>query len=229
MKTIVAAPPASLGSYYLQTEEQMNYLYYPVAMRECDTGVDFWRGIRLEPRMEPALQFVYECWHWAMRNLTLFDPKAYYCYLSMKIGFATTENPLNRPGWHIDAWGHPEDHNFVWADEFPTRYITGNLYDVPDDDAGALKAFEVAGRRAEDIDAVHEVQRGSINYFHQTCVHATPIISKPGMRKFLKVSLSPHRYNLSGNSKNSLLVYDWPMADRQVTRNDPVAGNGDFA
>jgi hypothetical protein len=48
------------------------------------------------------------------------------------------------------------------------------------------------------------------------------------MRRFVKVSLSSHRYNLIGNSHNHLLDYDWQMFPRDAARNDPAAYMADF-
>lgn len=164
-----------------------------------------------------------------------------YVYLTVKHGWATTENPLNRPGWHVDAWGHPEDRNYVWCDRFPTRYIWGDLPEVQPDmpDEEALVWFEKYGKFAttsEVPDGLAQRERplpdyvmvGYLYEFGQNVVHATPVIPYPGMRSFVKVSVSPHKYNLLGNSRNEINA-DWEMIDRSKVRNDPVAGNKDYA
>lgn len=153
-----------------------------------------------------------------------------YVYLTVKHGWASRENPLNRPGWHVDAWGHPEDRNYVWCDKFPTRYATGSIpgveHDTPDNEA--LEKFEVFGQAAEQLGGVQYVLPLYLYNFGQHVVHATPIIERPGMRSFVKVSVSPHKYNLLGNSRNEI-NRDWQMVDREAVRNDPVGGNKDYA
>lgn len=214
------------------TNEMMWYQYLPVLFPENITGMPGLTGLTLEPRLYPfksLIKAAYDSLYgWRTLNYLSADPKDYYIYLTAKIGYATPENPLNRPGWHIDAWGHPEDHNFVWSDVFPTRYIEDVLEDVPTDDSGALAVFERYGRKHEDTGTVLEVEPNQLYYFHSSCVHATPIIEKSGMRKFVKITFSPHKYNLEGNSHNYLIPYKWKMYSRADIRNDPVAGNGDF-
>lgn len=208
--------------------EMMFYQYLPVAMRECDTGVPFAEGIRLEPRLEQFRELLLLCWDDARTRLPNFNPKTYYCYLTAKRGWASTENPLNRPGWHVDAYGIPEDMTYVWTDSFPTRYITGPVVGNLEDDRTALEAFERAGRVAEDAGKVQYVEPYVCYAFDQEVVHATPVIEEPGMRSFLKINVSPHEYNLVGNSHNYELVYDWTMHDRAAVRNHPEQNNGDF-
>lgn len=226
--------PDKVAELTLDTQEQMNYLYFPVNLPESQTGVAFLDGaIRLEERLKPFLPFIQESWAFLLKNVGFpyTDPKDYYCYLTAKIGWATTENPLNRPGWHVDAWGHPEDHNFVWIDKFPTRYIMEGIELQPtlmETDEDALAVFETAGRVSEKVNALKYVDPNTLYYFHQTCIHATPVIENPGRRRFVKVSFSPHKYNLLGNTHNYLLDYDWKMYDRAEVRNDPVYADKDF-
>lgn len=48
-------------------------------------------------------------------------------------------------------------------------------------------------------------------------------LSTAGVRSFVKISVSRHRYNLVGNSVNHLLGLNWPMAERMPERNHPIA------
>lgn len=63
----------------------------------------------------------------------------------------------------------------------------------------------------------------------QRHVHRTALpIENKHSRTFLKISFSKHKYNLKGNSRNSLFMYDWKMHDRQELRNCPINKESDF-
>lgn len=205
-----AIPPRRIGEFHPVFKEMCFYQYLPVKLAGSD-------NVAIPERLEPFRAMVDE----AMVHANHDD----HIYLTVKRGWATTENPLNRPGWHVDAWGHPEDRNLVWCDRFPTRYIWGDIGNVPAEDEIALARFEAAGAEFPD----HYVEEEVLYEFGQAVVHATPIIDDPGLRTFVKLSISPHRYNLEGNSHNFLLDYDWPMYPRADVRNDPIAGNKDYA
>lgn len=226
---MVSKAPVDDGPVNLSfLDEMMFYQYLPVALRECDTGVRFYEGIRLEPRLEGLRPLLERCWWLGSLFINSFNPEVYYCYLTAKVGWATPGNPLNRPGWHVDAWGIPEDISFVVSDAFPTRYIEGAVSGDMYTDRAALETFERAGRFNEDAGLVKYCKPNMLYVFGQDNVHATAEITEPGLRRFVKINLSPHKYNLGGNSKNHLLVYNWPMVPREVVRNHPEQNNGDF-
>lgn len=241
---MIATPPFGIGEYECDIDEFCFVQYMPVKMAGS------W-DVLIPESLQPATKIVeeaYEKYHWATidqdSDHAPHPCTLAYIYLTVKRGFATTESPLNRPGWHVDAFGHPEDFNYVWCDKFPTRYVTGDIGEVPEDDAGALEVFEDVGtlaqahhdyapmlslfRNYEPSLALHHVNPGELYYFGQDVVHTTPIIDNPGLRTFVKVSISPHKYNLKGNAHNYLFDYEWEMFDREEVRNDPVKGNGDF-
>lgn len=228
-----ARPPVSVNRCDdLKIQELQFYQYLPVKM----PGVS---ELRLEPRhaaLKPLVQML-EFVDW----LHQCTANRLYMYLTLKHGWATSENPLNRPGWHVDAWGHPEDTNYVWCDRFPTEYLVGELAGPMSNDEEALALFEDWGTRAREgnteVDGVssvslHTVTAFCLYEFGQNVVHSTPVILEPGLRSFVKISVSPHKYNLIGNSVSPYFLEEyasWDWYDRAALRNDPVGGNLDYA
>ncbi len=203
--------PEVIGPFDPAWSEYMHYLYLPVAMPGQI-------GIRLPRRLEFLRPVVNDAW---ARDGHPFD----YCYVTARRGFATPDNPLNRPGWHADGFG-TDDVNYVWSDRFPTRFALGDFGEISDDHVVSAAQFEgVVG--AGEVDVVDGVP-GTVYRLDASVIHATPEIPAPGgERSFFKVSLSNDRYNLAGNSHNYLFDYDWKMWDRAEVRNDPAYAGGD--
>lgn len=149
-----------------------------------------------------------------------------YAYLTARRGFASPDNPLNRPGWHCDGFG-TDDLNYTWSSKWGTRWSRGPFGEISDDHFESMEQFT---DQLDDPGAAIETM-GPRYLWRLTpfVVHTTPVIPAPGgMRGFLKVSISTHRYNLEGNSRNHLFDYDWPMFPRDHARNDPARYMADF-
>lgn len=56
---------------------------------------------------------------------------------------------------------------------------------------------------------------------NQFNIHRVDTFMTCGMRTFLKVSFSKDKYDLIGNSHNSLMDYNWEMRERKAERNIP--------
>lgn len=163
------------------------------------------------------------------------DPDDVYVYVCAKHGYATPENPLNRPGWHCDGFG-TDDLNYVWWAGAGTRFYVHGGFDqtlIPDNHVSSLERFEELAAAA----AASGNRRGSIlslpgrtlYRLHPKVIHATPIIEPPGeMRSFVKISVSTERYNLLGNAHNDAFDYEWVMWPRSTIRNDPRRAQADF-
>jgi hypothetical protein len=147
-----------------------------------------------------------------------YDEHGYWwthVYLTVRMGYATPGNPLNRPGWHADGFG-TDDINYVWTDRFPTEFAVTPFEGISDDDQDSLDQFD------DQIGASDIVTHtpGLLMRLDASVIHRAPEIPHPGgERRFLKVSFSTERYNLKGNARNRSLTYDWPMHDRQAARN----------
>lgn len=221
-----ATPIAVMSTNF---EEFMHYQYLPVRLPTGEVQDQEW--VVLPPRLEFLRFLVLASISDALLHFPhLVDP---YIYVTAKRGFASPSNPLNRPGWHCDDFGGT-DINYIWCDAYPTRVLHSEQpLDISDDDTVSMLEFEdIAFAAPETLGLeIRELQPITLYRLDPFVIHATPEVPAPGgMRSFVKISISTHRYNLIGNSRNHLLDYDWPMVDRQVLRNQPNArANRDYA
>jgi hypothetical protein len=207
------AEPEVVMEFRPEWLEYMHYLYLPVVMPEAD-------DVRLPQRLEflrPAVSEV-------CRRELEFGRKL-YVYVTARRGWASPGNPLNRPGWHADGFGS-DDVNYIWSDRWPTRFATGEFVDISDDHVLSAEQFD---RQVEwGWVNVNDGLEHTVYRLDPSVIHATPIITPPGgHRSFFKISVSPNRYNLEGNSHNYLFDYDWKMWSREEVRNDPAYAGGD--
>lgn len=211
-KRFVADAPVSIGFFDMKLPEVMYYLYLPVEMGDTEHP-----DIRLPPNVECCLPLIVR----AMERA----PRAYqYAYLSARKGWATPDNPLNRPGWHCDGYG-TDDMNYVWWSGPGTRFAVHDFHDISPDHVESLAQFAAQVR----ADQVFSPPHGNLYALTPSVVHATPVIGAPGcMREYVKVSLSDSRYNLENNSHNYLFDYHWPLHSRDMIRNDPHKAQVDF-
>jgi hypothetical protein len=151
-----------------------------------------------------------------------------YVYVTARRGFATPDNPLNRVGWHTDGFG-TDDVNYIWCDRYPTQWLDAPT-GIGDPSEDHLKSVEHFDMMANESDApIREVGPGVVYRLSPYVIHCTPNVPAPGgMRSWVKVSVSEHRYNLIGNSHNWELDYDWEMVERDTLRNDPARAMNDF-
>lgn len=202
--------PVLIGHYPFDLNEVMYYLYLPVQMDGS--------GLRLPPNVECCRDMILRC----VENA----PQYYrYVYLSARKGWASPDNPLNRPGWHCDGFG-TDDMNYVWWTGPGTRFAIQYFHEISDDHRVSLRQFET---QIHPERIVSFPEKG-LYALDPTVVHATPLIAAPGcMRQFIKVSLSNHQYNLENNSHNYLFDYDWKMGSREMVRNDTFKAQRDYA
>jgi hypothetical protein len=190
-----------MGHYDFDLPEVMYYLYLPVMIDSA---------LRLPENVRCCRDIIIA----AMADA----PRRYqYVYLSARKGWASPDNPLNRPGWHCDGFG-TDDMNYIWWSGPGTRFAVQNFWGISRDHLVSQRQFE------EQLESDWNVEWPERNLYalDPYVVHATPLIKPPGcMRQFVKISLSDHRYNLENNSHNYLLDYDWPMHSREEIRNDP--------
>lgn len=196
----------------LACDEMMLYMYLPVKFPEHD-GVD-WKDLHLPLQLEflrPLLDQIHQR-----------DYEGRYVYLTVKHTYVSPQSMTQRPGWHIDGFG-TDDINYIWYSDVPTEFAL-QFFDLSDDDIESIQ------------DMYDQVQESSIHTFPNKSllrlkakeVHrVNENHDYHGMRTFVKVSCSKHRYNLTGNSHNYMLCYDWDFANRDTVRNMEL--NSDFA
>lgn len=234
--------PVALRKFELPDwQEFMHYQYLPVHLARSD---EFWRYKKHDYfTLPPRLEFLNtELLWWVLGDATETLDRCeddLYVYVTAKRRHAGPGNALNRPGWHCDDFGGT-DLNYIWMDAFPTRVLRSDKpLAIPDDDAESMQHMEwIAAqvrfpetyrsdsfqRQIENGNVrIEEVETNTLLRLSPYVIHATPDIVESGMRSFLKISISTHRYDLVGNSHNYDLDYDWPMYDRQELRNQPGA------
>lgn len=157
-------------------------------------------------------------WVKPLTNLIRFKDewKDHYIYLTAKHLWVDKGNPGNRKGWHIDGY-LSDDINWVWCDRNPTEYVS------------ELDGFDFVKDHEESI---HEMNWMQLNYDSkdipinalvdmERTVHRVKENILPGMRTFVKLSFSKHKYNLQGNAINPCLDLGWKMYPREEGRNHP--------
>lgn len=197
------ALPEDLGPIKLSPAEMMFWLYCPIL---TPTSADAIVPSNLK-QFWPILDAVMALEHQA---------RGKYVYLTAKTLWVGGDHIGNRPGWHSDGFG-TNDVNYIWYDRAPTEFLRG-AFSLADDCDDAMAQMAV------------EATRATVTYFPNkhllrltpACVHRSPVHFEEGMRTFVKVSISPDRYNLEGNSINHGLAERWPLVPREVVRNHPV-------
>lgn len=201
-------PPVNLGVVDLAPVEMMFWLYCPVKMIGTSTAV-VPENLR---QFEPLLQRVrYDCGaRW----------RDSYVYITAKTLWVTQESPGNRPGWHSDGF-MTDDLNYIWSDRDGTLFwVPVDSFDFTQDHEVSLGEMEAAA----SLGPLKTYPDKSFLRLDETVIHRVNDFNKPGIRSFVKISVSRHKYNLVGNSINHLLPNDWYFAPREVERNHPAAG-----
>jgi hypothetical protein len=203
------APPIPIRHFPLECPEVMHYMYLPIKMAG---GWD----LRLPENLawlRPLVDSV--C------NSGLVQTE-HYLYVTARRGYATPDNPINRPGWHTDGFG-TDDMNWIWTNKYGTRFACHDFHGISPDHEESMRQFEEQA-------VVTFV--GIPYYFYMVnphVVHTTPEIPPPGGdRTFVKISRSLSKYNLAGNSHNYLFDYHWKMWERGEVRNDPATFFSDY-
>jgi hypothetical protein len=140
-----------------------------------------------------------------------------YAYITAKTLFVGPNTTGNHPGWHCDGYG-TGGVNYVWCDSSPTIYnrcgkfnkISANREEAP------RQLNEIA---EANLDDVYDLGTHNLVLHTDRVVHHAPKIWVPGVRTFVKISFSQHKFNLAGNTRNYGLNYDWTLFERGSERN----------
>lgn len=203
---IYGSLPQDLGLIDLRITETMHWMYCPVSL----PGEGFCLPDNLK-QFVPILREVWNCEPWRAKDE--------YMYLTAKRLWVGGDYIGNRPGWHSDGFG-TDDLNFIWSDCVPTDFLQ-DAFEVPVNcaDSMALMAERAKTAPIVTFDEKHLLR------LDQRVIHRPPVNFEPGMRTFVKVSISKDRYNLEGNSINHGLGIPWPTVSRQVERNHPFVAD----
>lgn len=205
---IYGAPPVDLGLVDMSPVEMMSWLYCPIKLA---FSVDEEIPDNLK-QFSPLIDRVAEDvgadrWH---EN---------YVYITAKTLWVNAENLGNRPGWHSDGF-MTDDLNYIWADANPTVFWVRNRRISFTADHN-LALIEMAHCEADPDNHVTYPLKHLLR-LDQTVMHKVATNITAGMRTFVKISVSQHKYTLKGNSINHRLAPDWQYGERTAERNDPA-------
>jgi hypothetical protein len=211
MKTILCGDaPKDLGVVDLNPKEMMAWLYCPIKLAASRRLVLPSNLKQFSPIVEKVRQDISEK-KWV----------ASYVYLTAKTLFVTPEAPGNRPGWHADGY-MSDDLNYVWADRNPTIFwVPPKPVEFPADHKVSMPLMDEWATQAHQYQVTYPVK--TLLRLDEHVLHRVGACDTPGMRTFVKVSVSDKKYLLSGNSVNYNLAPGWTYTERETERNDPLA------
>ena len=218
--SLAGTPPVDLGKIDITASEMMFWMYLPISVPN-DYSYQLPDNLRQFDDIVAAV-LKHETSAFFLR----------YAYLTVKTLWVSGDYIGNRPGWHIDGYG-TSDVNYIWADRAPTEFLVApyrevgdgaSLWTLSDDcDISMQEMATIADDTSEPQHRFFFPDRHLLRLDNRV-IHRSPVDFAPGMRTFVKVSLSHDRYNLKGNSVNHLLpATHWPLVDRAIERNHPAA------
>nr|CAI3971292.1 hypothetical protein ORM20_00243 [Ochrobactrum phage ORM_20] len=209
-------PPKIVAFVPLDTKEMCCWMYLPIKVPgSCiqipENAQQFW----------PIVERAY--YDYVGPDLSKIDDK--YVYLTAKTLFTTPGNPGNRPGWHSDGF-MTDDINYIWSNRNPTIFFEAedqnNLFSFAADHAFSLDQMDRLCESRPDLWRTYLDQ--TLIKLDESVLHKVDTDIEPGMRTFVKVSISKERYALEGNSINHKLkhLFGTDYQVRQKIRNDPA-------
>lgn len=211
MKTdaIYGASPVDLGLIDIYPCEFMFWLYCPIKL----PGSGFVIPSNLDP---------YRCMLPLVREDCRDRWDDSYVYITAKTLHCTPDNPGNRPGWHSDGF-LTDDLNYIWADANPTVFWENETrVGFTADHTASLREMDAVCE--PDVDNHRRYPKRHLLRLDQTVLHKVDTNIEAGIRTFVKISVSRHRYALAGNSINHALP-GWEYKTRGVERNCPIEGS----
>lgn len=208
--SIYGALPVDLGLVDLSPSEMMFWLYCPIKLpRQMDCVVP--KSLRqFTPIINAAIK---DC------SNIVYDR---YVYITAKTLWATSENPGNRPGWHSDGF-LTDDLNYIWCDANPTVFFhDGVNHAFISDHKDSLSEMDALCE--PNVQSQFAMPVKHLLRLDQAVLHKVATNINPGVRTFVKISVSRYRYTLRGNSINHDLAPDWEYSERQQDRNCPIGG-----
>lgn len=202
--------PKDLGPISLQPTEMMFWMYLPISLRGDHT-------FYIPPTLDQFIPIIREA-RWDDHERFVDS----YVYLTAKTLWVEGSYIGNRPGWHSDGFG-TEDVNYIWSDRAPTEFLQADPRPLSDDCAySMIQMKDMADFPLRFNSKIVTFPDQHLLRLDPSVIHRSPVNFEPGMRTFVKVSMSQDRYDLIGNSINHALPdFMRPSAQRQPDRNHP--------
>lgn len=214
---IYGAHPIDLGLVDLSPTEMMFWLYCPIKVPGRQIVVP--ANLRL---FYPIIREVVSDQMGDEQAAHRFQSS--YVYITAKTLFVTADNPGNRPGWHSDGF-MTRDLNYIWSDCNGTLFWEpSRLVSFTQDDRQSLSEMDEAANDWSQVGYLRTYPDKHLLRLDQTVIHRVADVLTPRVRTFVKVSISPDRYNLIGNSINHDLDLGCEYVGRAEERNQPAPG-----
>lgn len=205
---IYGAQPKNLGIVELDPTEMMFWMYCPIKTPGMLDTVIPANLMQFLPLVEKVQIDRADEWH---------DD---YIYITAKTLYVTPQAPGNRPGWHSDGF-MTDDLNYVWSDKNPTVFFS-------DDSLHSFSADHV--HSMDEMDKLCEPDTSKhfryankhLMKLDQRVLHKVDTNIQPGVRTFVKISVSKDVYALKGNSVNHALSITETYQERGADRNCPT-------
>jgi len=201
--------PVDLGLVDLNPIEMMFWLYCPIKLPGHTDCVYPENLKQFDPLVRKALV---DCFR---------EKQDKYVYLTVKTLWTTPDNPGNRPGWHSDGF-LTDDINYIWSDCNGTVFFDGRgkLFDFTADHKLSLPEMDSL---CESDSSAHKIfPNKHLLKLDESVLHKCNLNIQPGLRTFVKISVSKNRYRLKGNSINHNLPTNWDYKERSSSRNCPI-------
>jgi hypothetical protein len=146
----------------------------------------------------------------------------YYTYMTVDCKHVEPAEQQRHGGLHVDGFQgerHPTKHkitrNYVLTTNGGTRFYPQRFVVA---DPAVYNVFQGFDLQAENFIIADE---NVVHFMDAYSVHESGIASRSDLRTFLRVSFDLKEFDRLGNTKNSMLDYNWDMTARAV--HDEVA------
>jgi len=200
--------PLFMGTLEIDCNELMFYQYLPIKLSGQTE-------ISRESRISVFDELIGKC---CCDFIGAFGLNRYVdsnVYITAKHLYQTPGCSFNRGGWHSDGF-LTDDINYIWSNNNGCTFNNGEFALSLDHTLSLLEMEDQADCRYNGVVPDNELIR-----LDQFNIHKVSDILNPCLRTFAKISISKDKYNLLGNSVNSLLDYKWVMKERESQRNHP--------
>lgn len=191
-------PPKVIGKFDADCSEMMFYLYLPIY---CPR-----KGWHVPPPLERYRDII----HSAVKHASA--PPNWRVYITAKTLYCDSGCLGAREGWHTDGFG-TDDLNYIWCDRSPTIFCIQNGLQIRDCEQQSMMDME-----DQCVNKTTYPDK-TLLALDQYVIHRANNRIEPGVRTFVRISLSPTTYNLIGNSINYDLPLGIPYVRRQMARN----------
>lgn len=122
-------------------------------------------------------------------------------------------------GLHVDGFQgerhevkHATTRNYVVTTNGGTRFYPQRFVVA---DPARFNVFEGFDLQAQE-DCVVIAQESVVHFMDTYCVHESGLASRAGLRTFLRVTFDMKEFDRLGNTRNTMLDYEWDMVERTV-------------